>query len=216
MIGGIKLIIVDGDDTIWYDRRYFARLYNRVRQALGDAKSLYLNSALRASSKGEAGFVNAIREYIRLLHLWDEGEIESAIAEFVGHPLEFLPSAEDALLALRDVAPLLLYTSGIEAEQERKIARSGIGDIFSLSVIVESKTETSLQKIIDDVGVPPSAAIIIGDSVKYDVLPARDVGVNAVWLNHEENKHGRDAAGPKDILEVISWTELMRLWHLKS
>jgi len=211
MLSGVDLIIVDGDDTIWYDRRYFSSLYGRIRRIVGEANSAYLNMAVKNSSAGEAGFINAVRGYIESLGIEDASEVDSAIAEFANHPMELLPGARAALRTLSSSVQLILYTSGIRSEQERKISRSGIGNLFGSFIIVESKTEKSLGSLIDSLGVDSGATIAIGNSLKYDILPALAIGLRPIWLNHEENKHGRDAVRPEDVLEISAWDDLMRL-----
>lgn len=213
MLNRIKAIMVDGDDTVWYDRRYFKRLYGRARAIVGEGNAALLKKAVEVCGYGEAGFVQAIQGVIQSLCIQPARELEGVLSDFASHPVELLPGAKDALRFMSSVCPLILYTSGIKAEQERKILDSGVQDLFTSTVVVESKTEDSLRNLIIGLGVAPDAAIMVGNSIRYDVLPSLAVGVIAVWMNHGENEHGRDSVKPDGILEVSGWDELTQLWQ---
>jgi putative hydrolase of the HAD superfamily len=98
------------------------------------------------------------------------------------HPVELLEGIEETLEALADRARLVLVTKGDLFHQEAKLAASGLGDRFSGIEIVSDKRAATFARIFDRFGVPAERAIMAGDSMRSDVLPALDAGAWAAYI----------------------------------
>lgn len=112
-------------------------------------------------------------------------EIEKIIRlgkEMLAHPIELLPFVYEAVDALEDHYHLLIVTKGDLFDQENKIARSGLADRFRTVEIVSEKSTATYADILRRHAIPPERFLMIGNSLKSDVLPVVAAGGRAVYL----------------------------------
>ena len=109
-------------------------------------------------------------------------EILTAGREMMGHPIEPLPGVVDALAVLNKEVKLVLITKGDLFHQETKLAASGLGDYFEGVEIVSEKTADTYRKVFARHGEGPEAALMAGNSVKSDILPALQAGAYAALI----------------------------------
>ena len=95
-----------------------------------------------------------------------------------------LDGAKDVLVELSQSFTLALLTRGDFHLQRKKIEHYGLDAIFSTIMVVSAKTEASFLSVLLTTGVPPEHAWSIGDSPKWDVLPALNVGMNAILFRY--------------------------------
>jgi putative hydrolase of the HAD superfamily len=128
-----------------------------------------------------------------------------------------MPGALETLLALRDRGvKLALLTKGDPAVQRRRVAHSGLGSLFDVVEIVDQKTPEAFVSLLNKLGVPASAALSVGNSVRSDLLPSLDAGLEAVWIDTHVWEYERTANRPdsrviavedlRDVLEMTSST----------
>jgi putative hydrolase of the HAD superfamily len=79
---------------------------------------------------------------------------------------------------------VVLITKGELLDQERKLAQSGLGDLFNGVEIVSDKTPATYAAIFARHGAPAKAALMAGNSVKSDVLPVLQIGGWGVHVPH--------------------------------
>ena len=101
------------------------------------------------------------------------------------HPVETLPHARETLEALTDKYRLVLITKGDLFDQERKIAQSGLGELFQAVEIVSDKNRSIYERIFSRHGDGPDKSMMIGNSLKSDVLPAIEAGSWGVYVPHD-------------------------------
>ena len=87
--------------------------------------------------------------------------------------------------ALADTHPLLLITKGDLLDQERKLAQSGLGELFTGVEIVSQKTAPVYAGIFARLGHPAEGAMMVGNSLKSDVLPVIAAGGWGVHVPHD-------------------------------
>ena len=104
--------------------------------------------------------------------------------ELLQHPLETLPFAREAIEALAPSHRLVLITKGDLFDQERKIAASGLGELFSGIEIVSDKTADTYARIFSRYGDGADRALMVGNSLKSDVVPALRAGAWGVHVPH--------------------------------
>ena len=194
----IDLICLDADDTLWHNMRHFdvaegALLgllepfaeagISRARLEAVEARNLHLYGY------GAKGFTLSMIE--AALELGGPGLPADAIAEILrvgrallAHPVELLPGVEAALDALSRVARLVLVTKGDLLHQETKLAASGLGSRFAGVEIVSDKTPDTYARVFAAHGVAPERALMAGDSLRSDVLPALAAGAFAAYVPH--------------------------------
>ncbi len=109
-------------------------------------------------------------------------EILAAGREMLAHPVETLPGVDEALAALSARYRLVLITKGDLLDQERKLAASGLGDLFAAVEIVSEKDRGTYDRVFARHGTGPAEAVMAGNSMKSDVLPALAAGAFAVHI----------------------------------
>lgn len=111
-------------------------------------------------------------------------EIMAAGRDMLAHPIDLLPHAREAVAALAPDYPLVLITKGDLLDQERKLAQSGLGDLFDGVEIVSNKTTAAYTAIFARHGAEVDRAMMVGNSLKSDVIPVLDAGGWGVHVPH--------------------------------
>ncbi len=101
------------------------------------------------------------------------------------HPVEVLPGARQTLEALAGRYRLVMITKGDLFDQERKLAASGLGELFNAVEIVSDKNADTYRRIFARHGDGPERAMMIGNSVKSDIVPAIEAGSWGVHVPYE-------------------------------
>lgn len=208
----ITTIGFDADDTLWQNEAFFRLTQDRFTTLLADhAEADHLNERLLAAERrnlGHYGFgvKGFILSMIETAIDVTEGrvparviaEIMAAGREMLEHPIELLPHARAAVEALADSHRVLLVTKGDLLDQERKLAQSGLGDLFHAVEIVSNKTVPVYTGIFTRHGDGADRALMVGNSMKSDVLPALQAGAWGVYVPHGLTWALEAADPPKD------------------
>ena len=181
----ITTIGFDADDTLWHNERFFRMTQDHFADLLADYtdRDTLMARLLAAERRnlgqygfGIKGFVLSMIE--TAIEVTDQrvpasviSELLSAGQDMLRHPIELLPHAEDAISALAPSHRLVLITKGDLLDQERKLAQSGLGEMFDAIEIVSDKTAPVYSAIFERHGDGPEAALMVGNSMKSDVLP---------------------------------------------
>lgn len=198
----------DADDTLWHNERFFRLTQERFAELLADyADPDHLSDRLLEAERrnlghygyGIKGFVlsmieTAIEVTDRTVPAQVIAELVAAGRDMLSHPIELLPGVEDTILTLKDRARIVLVTKGDLMDQERKLAQSGLGDHFDRVEIVSEKTARTYARIFE----AAHASIMVGNSLRSDVLPAIDVGAHGVHVPHHLTWAVEAADPPKD------------------
>ena len=123
-------------------------------------------------------------------------ELLAAGREMLEQPIELLPHARRAVESLASDYQLLLITKGDLLDQERKLAQSGLGDLFAGVEIVSDKTASVYAAIFARHGTPPAHAAMVGNSLKSDVLPVLAIGGYGVHVPQTTTWALEHAAAP--------------------
>ncbi|PWR01618.1 HAD family hydrolase [Meridianimarinicoccus roseus] len=194
----ITTIGFDADDTLWHNEHYFRLTEKRFADLLRDhADPDHLTERLLAAERrnlghygyGIKGFMLSMIE--TAIEITEDRvparvirEIIEAGQEMLAHPIDLLPHARAAVEAAADTHRVLLITKGDLLDQERKLAQSGLGDLFHGVEIVSDKTPPVYARIFADHGDGPERAMMVGNSMKSDVRPAIDAGGWGVFVPH--------------------------------
>jgi putative hydrolase of the HAD superfamily len=111
-------------------------------------------------------------------------EIMAAGREMLAHPIELLPHARAAVEAVARDYRVILITKGDLLDQERKLAQSGLGDLFDAVEIVSEKSPAVYDRIFRRHGDGAARAMMIGNSLRSDVLPMIAAGGHGVHVPH--------------------------------
>ena len=190
-----RTIGFDADDTLWHNERFFRLTQDRFAELLADhAPADHLMERLLAAERrnlgrygfGVKGFVlsmieTAIEVTEARVPARVIAELIAAGQDMLAHPIELLPHAADCVAALAEEAELVLITKGDLLDQERKLAQSGLGDHFARVEIVSDKTEATYARIFSG---EVDTAVMVGNSLRSDVLPALAAGGWGVHVPH--------------------------------
>lgn len=194
----IRLICLDADDTLWHNMRFFDETEDALvamLQPFADADVARERLAecetrnLRLYGYGAKGFtLSMIETAVDLAGPALDAELVTELLEagkrLLAHPVELLAGIEQTLDALADRGELVLVTKGDLLHQEAKLAASGLGDRFAGIEIVSDKNPATFQRIFARHGVEPVEAVMAGDSMRSDVLPALEAGAWAGFVPH--------------------------------
>jgi putative hydrolase of the HAD superfamily len=195
---GLSTIGFDADDTLWQNEQFYRMTEKRFAALLADyaeaeALSNRLLEAERRNLKaygfGIKGFtLSMIETAIEVT----EGRVPATVIhqivdagrDLLSHPIEPLPHARTALEQLSGDYRLVLITKGDLFDQERKLAQSGLGDLFSAVEIVSDKSAATYERIFTRHGDGPERAMMVGNSLKSDIVPAIKAGSWGVYVPH--------------------------------
>lgn len=195
----ISTIAFDADDTLWHNERFFRLTQERFAALLADYTDRdHLSERLLAAERrnvgrygfGIKGFVLSMIE--TALDVTEDRvparvvrDLIAAGQEMLAHPIELLPHVRETVEALKQDHRLLVITKGDLLDQERKVAQSGLGDLFDGVEIVSEKTAETYRTIFRRRGIAPPSAMMVGNSLKSDVLPAIAAGAFGTHVPHD-------------------------------
>ena len=221
----IALICLDADDTLWHNETFFKRTFDRFAALLGGfapAEEIQRrldeteHRNLAAYGYGAKGFILSMIETASDIAGDDlpAATVREMLAlgrDMLAHPLEPLDGVAEALPALAARAPLVLVTKGDLHHQEAKLAASGFGAMFTGVEIVSDKGPDTYARIFERYGSAPGAALMAGNSMRSDVLPALEAGAWAAHIPFElvwVHEAADDPAGHPRYRELASLAEL--------
>jgi putative hydrolase of the HAD superfamily len=208
----ISVVGLDADDTLWHNESLFRFTQQRFvdllapfadREVLERRLSEIERSNVGVYGYGAKGYTLSLIE--TALEVSDcrippamIRDLLHAGRELMLHPVEPLPGVGDALGELAEENRLILITKGDLFHQEAKLAGSGLGQFFSGVEIVSEKTPDTYRRIFERYGSGPEHAVMAGNSVRSDIIPALTAGSFAalvayplVW-DHEAADPPRD------------------------
>ena len=118
--------------------------------------------------------------------------------EMLAHPIELLPHARDAIESVAGTHQVVLITKGDLIDQERKLAQSGLGDLFDGVEIVSEKTPQTYRDIFGRYAGGPGSAMMVGNSMRSDVVAAIQAGSWGVYVPHGLVWEIEEAETPED------------------
>jgi len=193
----VSTIAFDADDTLWQNEAFFRLTQERFAALLADFTDPdHLSERLLAAERrnighygfGVKGFTLSMIE--TAIEVTEERvpaavirELIAAGQEMLAHPIHLLPHAAETVAQLAESHEILLITKGDLLDQERKLAQSGLGELFDGVHVVSDKTAKTYLTAFATLG--PEAAVMVGNSLKSDVIPALEAGAWAVHVPHE-------------------------------
>ena len=198
-MASLTTIGFDADDTLWQNEQFFRMTEARFAELLADfAEADHLTERLIEAEKrnlarygfGIKGFTLSMIE--TAIEVTDGrvparviGEILEAGREMLVHPVETLPHVTETLERLAPDYRIVLITKGDLFDQERKLAQSGLGDFFDAVEIVSDKQRETYERIFARHGDGAARAMMVGNSLKSDVVPALEAGSYGVFVPHD-------------------------------
>ncbi len=225
----IEVIAFDADDTLWHNERYyteakdvFVKILTRYHDEkwIGERLDKTEIQNLNRYGYGIKSFtLSMIETAIQLTEGRINGteiqEIISIAWDMLRQPIEVFPGVHETIAALKEDYKILLITKGDLFEQEAKIARSGLGELFDGIEIVSEKNSNAYQEIVNRHQVKAENFLMAGNSLKSDVLPVVAIGgigvhipFETTWVHEvvpETELAGKEFVELKNLIELSDW-----------
>lgn len=205
----VKVIAFDADDTLWVNEPYFRRTEEEFYQLL--CEYLQPHALERELFKieidnlglygyGVKGFMLSMIETAltvsnKTISLDHIEKILQLGKNLLNEPIELLPGVEDVLDTLKEKYRLVVATKGDLLDQERKLKKSGLSHYFHHIEIMSEKDDANYLKLINHLDIRPENLLMIGNSLKSDILPVLNIGgygihvPYAITWQHEQIEH---------------------------
>ncbi len=205
----IKVIAFDADDTLWVNETYFrdaehefAKLLSKYETENKIDQELFKKEIenLRFYGYGIKGFVLSMVECALELSNYqiNPKTIETILnigKEMLYKPIELLDGVEELLESLHGKFRLIVATKGDLLDQERKLEKSNLLKYFHHIEVMSDKKEKDYKKLIKHLDIHPSELVMIGNSLKSDILPLLNIGAQAIhvpfhttWVHEKVSK----------------------------
>ncbi len=195
----ISSIGFDADDTLWESEVFFSQVEKKFTQLINSyeveadiGKELY-ETEKRNLSKLGYGVKSFTLSMIESAHHLTQGSISSADTvqivqwgkELLHHPVNLLPGVVDVLSRLQGHFAIYVITKGDNFHQQQKFVDSGLATFVTDIEIVQEKDSKAYKAILTKMGVAPEEFLMVGNSVRSDILPVLEIGSQAVHIPHE-------------------------------
>ena len=225
----IKVIGFDADDTLWVNETYFreaelefAKLLAAYETANTIDQELFKMEMknLPLYGYGVKGFVLSMVEMALELSNYSVSnktidKILKIGKDMINKPVELLEGVEDVLKKLSINYKLILVTKGDLLDQERKLEKSGLLEYFHHIEVLSDKQEANYSKLLNHLDIKPSEFLMIGNSLKSDILPLVNIKAKAIhipfhttWLHEQVNNDeniNKDYKTVNSLLEVLQF-----------
>ncbi len=200
----IKVIGFDADDTLWVNETYFRDAEERFAELLDgyETKNKIDQELFKMEMQNLGRYGYGIKAFVLSM-------VESALEisnnkvsntiiknilnigkEMLEQPVELLDGVETVLQKLQSKYRLIVMTKGDLLDQERKLERSGLKKYFHHVEVLSDKKEENYSDLLEHLQIKTSEFLMLGNSLKSDVLPIVKIGAQAVHIPfHTTWKH---------------------------
>ncbi len=192
----LEMIAFDADDTLWHTESLYLDVHRRVAalllkycgaQEIEDTLHKYDILNLPYYGYGIKGFIlSMIEASIEISAGRVSGPEVQQIIEMTRGMLmsdvRLLDGVREVVSGLADGYPLMVVTKGDLFDQTNKLERSGLKPFFEHVEVVSAKTNESYAELFAKYRIPPSRFLMVGNSLKSDILPVLELGGKAVYI----------------------------------
>ena len=199
----IKVVAFDGDDTLWHNETHFNFTQSALRDLLrAHAPEVGIDDRLFATEMANLslygyGIKSFTLSMIETAIEVTDGRIPASDLKVIldwgkrmlSEPTELLDGVRDSLLEVSKQHELLLITKGDLFDQESKLARSGLAERFAGVDVLSDKTVDSYRRVLERRGIKPREFVMVGNSLRSDVVPVVELGARAVHIPYHVTWH---------------------------
>jgi len=196
----IRLVALDADDTLWHNeplftdtQARFSALLSRhtdpevIEQRLSETE---IRNLQHYGYGVKAFTLSMVETAIELTGGKVTGEEVAEIVrmgrEMLHAPVDLLDGVGEAVRELSESHDLMIVTKGDLLDQETKLARSGLGDFFTDVSVVSRKDRATYEGLVAGRGLDPAEFLMVGNSLRSDVVPVAEMGGHAVHIPYTE------------------------------
>ncbi|MDT7833197.1 HAD family hydrolase [Flavobacteriaceae bacterium S356] len=230
MYKNVKVVAFDADDTLWVNETYFREAEHEFAKLLCSFETenkidqeLFQTEIrnLEMYGYGIKGFVLSMIECALELSNKDvQGQVIEKILdigkEMLTKPIDLLDGVEKVLSSLHGKYRLIVATKGDLLDQERKLEKSGLLKYFHHIEVMSEKKEGDYKKLLSHLDIKPDELLMIGNSLKSDVLPLVNIGAEAIhvpfhttWVHEEVTKQDALNSEYKTIQKITDILEFL-------
>lgn len=195
----LDLIAFDADDTLWHNERLYAQAQERFRGLLSIYhqpnwidERLYQTEMRNLAHFGYGIKAFALSMIETAVELTEGRILGSDIQKIIDiargmltAEIELLDHVLETIQLLAQRYPLIVITKGDLLDQQNKMKRSGLAGYFRQVEVVSDKTQAGYAALLKEHGVEPSRFLMVGNSLRSDILPVLALGANAVYIPYE-------------------------------
>lgn len=196
MYKNIQVIAFDADDTLWVNETYFREAETKFAKLLAayETENKIDQELFKTEIKnlsiygyGVKGFMLSMVESALELSNYkiSQQKIEQILEigkEMLEKPIELLDDVEKVLKKLHGKYKLIVATKGDLLDQERKLEKSGLLKYFHHIEVMTDKKEVDYKKLVSHLDISPNQLLMIGNSLKSDILPLVNIGASAIHV----------------------------------
>jgi len=223
----IKVIGFDADDTLWVNETYFREAEEEVGRLLSHYETpnkidqeLFKMEMKNLSTYGY-GVKGFVLSMVELAIDLSNGQVSNSIIskilnigkDMINKPIELLDGVEDVLIELSKRYRLIVATKGDLLDQERKLEKSRLLQYFHHIEVLSEKQESNYEKLLSHLDINPAEFLMIGNSLKSDILPLVNIGASAIhipfhttWQHEnvsEEQTNGKSYKTIDRLIEIL-------------
>ncbi|MCW5519553.1 HAD family hydrolase [Aureitalea sp. L0-47] len=196
MLQNIKAIAFDADDTLWVNEPFFRNAEKEFCELMVDyldeeqCNRLLFEVEMQNLPLYGYGIKPFTLSLIEAAIRFSDGKVPISVIntliergkKMLQEPVEVLDGIEDTLKRLNGNYRLIMATKGDLLDQQRKLIKSGLEPYFHHIEIVSDKTEAQYSKLVKHLDVTPEEFLMVGNSVKSDILPVLNIGAHAFHI----------------------------------
>lgn len=218
----IKVIAFDADDTLWHNEHYFQEAERKFCELLENylpqhtVQRELLQTEIKNISLYGYGIKAFMLSMVETAIQVTDGTIKIEVIEkmialgkdLLDKPVELMPGVEDVLKSLKPKYKLVMATKGDLLDQERKLKKSNLASYFHHIEIMSEKKEPDFEKLIRHLDIKPAELMMIGNSIKSDILPILNIGGHGIHIPyhvtwaHEKVEASIDHANFKQVEKI--------------
>ena len=225
----IQAIAFDADDTLWVNETFFRDAEDQFCALFKDYVSyeecqrLLFNMEMHNLPMYGYGIKPFTLSLIEAaIEITNNKVCISQISELIAlgksmleAPVVLIDGIEEVLGTLSRKHKLVVATKGDLLDQERKLEKSGLAKYFHHIEVMSDKQPKNYSKLVNHLDISPQEFLMIGNSLKSDILPVLEIGGSAfhipfhtTWL-HEQveevvaHKNFKELSNASEILEWV-------------
>jgi len=226
----IKVIGFDADDTLWVNETYFREAEKNFTNLLSQYETpnkidqelfrMEMDNLPLYGYGVKAFTLSMVESALELSNYNISTKTIEAILnigkDMLNKPVELLDGVEEVLKVLSKKYRLILATKGDLLDQEQKLEKSGLTDYFHHIEVLSDKKEANYSKLLNHLDINPSEFLMIGNSLKSDILPLVNIKAHAIhvpfhttWAHEEVTEEETNGKNYKTISSLTSLLKLL-------
>jgi putative hydrolase of the HAD superfamily len=222
----IKVIAFDADDTLWENENFYFDTEMKFCELMSgfvpvpEVREELLKTEISNIELYGYGAKSFILSMIETAMRISEGKVDNKTInsiigigkDLINMPVKLLDGVEETLAELQKSYKLVLATKGDLLDQERKLHKSGIAKYFDHVEVMSNKRKADYLQLIQKLGILPAEFLMIGNTVKSDIIPVIEAGGKAVYIPfHITWEHEQADSSATEFVRITKIPELMKI-----